>query len=179
MLTPAAVAFVEDLTRRFRPRIDELLARRRVTQERFNKGGRPDVLTDTADVMRGDWKVAPAPVDLQDRRVEITGPVDRKMIINALNSGAQVFMADFEDANSPTWANATLDDGRTVTRPLVEQLIAEELGRVREEVGAARFDRGRFADARALFEQLATSGELEDFFTLPAYEILVKPVAPL
>jgi len=74
---------------------------------------------------------------------------------------------------------ATLDDGRTVTRPLVEQLLAEELGRVREEVGAARFDRGRFADARALFEPVATSGELEDFFTLPAYEILVKPVAPL
>ena len=74
VLTPAAVAFLEDLTRRFRPRIDELLARRRVTQERFNKGGRPDVLTDTADVMRGDWKVAPAPVDLKDRRVEITGP---------------------------------------------------------------------------------------------------------
>jgi len=74
---------------------------------------------------------------------------------------------------------AALDDGRTVTRPLVEQLLAEELGRVREEVGAARFDRGRFADARALFEPVATSGELEDFFTPPAYEILVKPVAPL
>ena len=65
-----------------------------------------------------------------------------------------------------------------MTRPLVEQLIAEEVGRVREEVGAARFDRGRFADARALFEQVATSGELEDFLKLPAYEILVKPVAP-
>jgi malate synthase len=88
VLTSAAAAFVDDLTRRFRPRIDELLARRRAAQERFNRGGRPDLLT-----------------DLLDRRVEITGPVDRKMIINALNSGAQVFMADFEDANSPTWAN--------------------------------------------------------------------------
>ena len=74
---------------------------------------------------------------------------------------------------------ATLEDGRTVTRPLVEQLIAEEPGRVREEVGAARFDRGRFADARALFEHVAPSGGLEDFLTLPAYEIPVKPVAPL
>src|SRR5438552_7223895 len=105
VLTPAAVAFVEDLTRRFRPRIDDLLARRRAAQARFDHGARPDFLADTADVRRADWTIAPAPDDLQDRRVEITGPVDRKMIINALNSGASVFMADFEDANSPTWAN--------------------------------------------------------------------------
>jgi malate synthase len=105
VLTPAAVSFVEDLTRRFRPRIEELLARRRVTQARFDGGARPDFLAETADVRAGDWTIAPTPPDLQDRRVEITGPVDRKMIINALNSGASVFMADFEDANSPTWAN--------------------------------------------------------------------------
>ena len=74
-------------------------------QERYNKGERPDFLAETADVRRGDWKVGSIPADLQDRRVEITGPVDRKMIINALNSGATVFMADFEDATSPTWAN--------------------------------------------------------------------------
>jgi malate synthase len=99
------VAFVEDLTRRFQPRIDELLARRRATQARVNAGARPDFLANTAAVRSADWKVAAIPADLQDRRVEITGPVDRKMIINALNSGAQVFMADFEDATSPTWAN--------------------------------------------------------------------------
>ena len=105
VLTAAALAFVEDLTRRFRPRIDELLARRDGVQERYNKGDRPDFLADTADVRRADWKVGSIPADLQDRRVEITGPCDRKMIINALNSGASVFMADFEDATSPTWAN--------------------------------------------------------------------------
>ena len=105
VLTAPAVSFVEDLTRRFRPRIDELLARRRATQARFNAGARPDFLADTAAVRSGDWKVGAIPADLHDRRVEITGPVDRKMIINALNSGAQVFMADFEDATSPTWAN--------------------------------------------------------------------------
>jgi malate synthase len=105
ILTPAAIAFVEDLTRRFRPRIDELLERRRATQARFNAGARPDFLAETAAVRSGDWKVGAIPADLQDRRVEITGPVDRKMIINALNSGANVFMADFEDATSPTWAN--------------------------------------------------------------------------
>src|SRR5262245_29264252 len=105
VLTPAAVAFVEDLTRRFRPGIEELLARRHAVQQRYDRGERPDFLADTADVRRREWTVAPIPSDLQDRRVEITGPVDRKMIINALNSGASVFMADFEDANSPTWDN--------------------------------------------------------------------------
>src|SRR5438067_4479056 len=105
VLTPEAVAFLEGLTRTFRPRIDDLLARRRDAQARFDRGARPDFLSETADVRRDTWTVAPVPHDLQDRRVEITGPVDRKMIINALNSGASVFMADFEDANSPTWAN--------------------------------------------------------------------------
>jgi malate synthase len=105
VLTPAAVAFVEDLTRRFRPRIEELLARRRSVQQRYDRGERPGFLAETADIRNRDWTVAPIPADLQDRRVEITGPVDRKMIINALNSGASVFMADFEDANSPTWDN--------------------------------------------------------------------------
>ena len=105
VLTPAAVKFVEQLTARFRPRIDELLERRVAAQARFNAGARPDFLDETASIRSGDWKVGAIPADLQDRRVEITGPVDRKMIINALNSGANVFMADFEDATSPTWAN--------------------------------------------------------------------------
>ena len=105
VLTPAALTLVEDLTRRFRPRIDELLERRRVRQAQFAAGARPDFLSETSSVRTSDWRVAPPPADLTDRRVEITGPVDRKMIINALNSRAQVFMADFEDATSPTWAN--------------------------------------------------------------------------
>jgi malate synthase len=105
VLTADAVAFVEGLARTFRGRIEELLARRRSRQTRFDSGARPDFLAETAAIRAADWRVAPTPPDLQDRRVEITGPVDRKMIINALNSGAQVFMADFEDATSPTWPN--------------------------------------------------------------------------
>jgi malate synthase len=105
VLTPAALAFLEDLIRRFRPRVDELLERRKARHSRFLAGELPRFLPETAEIRRNDWRVAPIPADLQDRRVEITGPTDRKMVINALNSGASVFMADFEDANSPTWAN--------------------------------------------------------------------------
>ena len=105
ILTPEALAFVADLHRRFDARRLELLAARQARQARFDAGELPDFLAETADIREGDWTVAPIPADLQDRRVEITGPVDRKMIINALNSGAKVFMADFEDANAPTWAN--------------------------------------------------------------------------
>src|SRR5205807_9830853 len=83
----------------------ELLARRVARQRRLDAGERPDFLPETRSVREADWTVAPIPADLLDRRVEITGPVDRKMVINALNSGARVFMADFEDANSPTWRN--------------------------------------------------------------------------
>ena len=105
ILTPAAVAFLEDLHRAFNPTRLERLARREVRQAEIDGGQFPDFLPDTASVRAADWIVAPIPADLQDRRVEITGPVDRKMVINALNSGANVFMADFEDANSPTWTN--------------------------------------------------------------------------
>jgi malate synthase len=105
VLTPEALAFVADLHRRFDARRRELLAARVARQTRFDAGDLPDFLEDTADIRENDWTVAPIPADLQDRRVEITGPVDRKMIINALNCGAKVFMADFEDATSPTWAN--------------------------------------------------------------------------
>src|SRR5260221_3855596 len=105
VLTPDAVGFREDLARPFGGRIAERLAARRVRQAFVDTGGSLDFLPETADVRAGAWTVAPPPTDLLDRRVEITGPVDRKMIINALNCGAQVYMADFEDANSPTWAN--------------------------------------------------------------------------
>jgi malate synthase len=105
VLTPEAVAFLTDLQRAFGPRREELLAKRVQRAARLAAGELPDFLPETAAVREGDWKVAPYPVEIADRRVEITGPVDRKMVINALNSGAKVFMADFEDANSPTWEN--------------------------------------------------------------------------
>ena len=105
ILSTDALAFVADLARTFGPRVAELLKRRSERQVRFDAGERPDFLSETADVRARDWKVAPLPKDLLDRRTEITGPTDRKMVINALNSGASVFMADFEDANSPTGDN--------------------------------------------------------------------------
>lgn len=105
ILTPEAIAFVADLHRRFDGRRRELLAARVERQKRFDAGETPDFLADTAHVRAADWRVGAIPTDLTDRRVEITGPVDRKMIINALNCGAKVFMADFEDATAPSWAN--------------------------------------------------------------------------
>src|SRR5260370_11002863 len=105
VLTPEAVEFVAERGRRFRSRIAELLAARAERQLRFDRGERPDFLPETRDVRDADWTIAPVPADLADRRVEITGPVERKMIINAMNSGANVFMADFEDATTPTWDN--------------------------------------------------------------------------
>jgi len=105
ILTDAAVTFLTELSRQFEARRQQLLERRRVRQREIDGGARPDFLDETAVVRNSDWLAAPIPADLQDRRVEITGPVDRKMIINALNSGASVFMADFEDSNSPTWRN--------------------------------------------------------------------------
>jgi malate synthase len=105
VLTPDALAFVGRLHQRFDARRRQLLALRHEKQRRWDAGELPDFLPETHHIREGEWRVAPVPSDIQDRRVEITGPVDRKMIINALNSGARVFMADFEDANSPTWAN--------------------------------------------------------------------------
>jgi len=105
ILTPEAQAFLTRLARSFETRRQELLAHRRVRQHQIDAGHLPDFLPETAAIRAQEWTVAPIPYDLLDRRVEITGPVDRKMIINALNSGANVFMADFEDSNSPTWQN--------------------------------------------------------------------------
>src|SRR5712664_3970741 len=105
VLTKEAVAFLADLQRRFGARREELLALRAERQKRLDAGEKPDFLPDTKEIRDSDWTVAPLPMDILDRRVEITGPVDRKMIINALNCGANVFMADFEDASTPTWTN--------------------------------------------------------------------------
>ena len=102
ILAPEACAFVAGLLRKFQPRRAELLAKRIERQRAIDAGQMPDFLPETAAIRAGHWQVPPPPADLLDRRTEITGPVDRKMAINALNSGAQCWMADFEDANSPT-----------------------------------------------------------------------------
>ncbi len=106
VLTPEALSFIATLQRRFNARRLDLLAKRAERQLRIDAGELPDFLPNTTHI-RSDpaWCVAPIPVDLQRRHVEITGPTDKKMLINALNSGADVFMADFEDANAPTWDN--------------------------------------------------------------------------
>ncbi|HEY7127692.1 MAG TPA: malate synthase A [Ktedonobacterales bacterium] len=121
ILTPQALAFVARLQREFGPRRAELLQRRAERQAKLDAGILPDFLPETAAIRAETWTVAPTPADLQDRRVEITGPVDRKMVINALNSGAKVFMADFEDAHAPTW-DATIE-GQINVRDAIRRTI--------------------------------------------------------
>ncbi|MBI1942101.1 MAG: malate synthase A [Betaproteobacteria bacterium] len=126
VLTPEALEFVARLHRRFEPRRQELLAHRAARQRQFDTGVFPDFLADTSKIRESDWRIAPQPADLLDRRVEITGPTDRKMVINALNSGASTFMADFEDANCPTWFN--MIDGQVNLRDAVRRAITLEQG---------------------------------------------------
>jgi malate synthase len=124
VLTRDAVAFVADLERRFRSEREALLGRRAARHAEIAAGRRPDFLASTADVRAGDWQVALAPADLDDRRVEITGPAEPKMMVNALNSGASVFMADFEDALSPTWSNVV--GGQVAVRDAVRRTLVFE-----------------------------------------------------
>ena len=126
ILTEEALGFVARLHRKFEPRRQELLARRAQRQKEFDAGKLPDFLPETKAVREGEWKVGAQPRDLLDRRVEITGPTDRKMVINALNSGASTFMADFEDANCPTWRNMV--DGQLNLRDAVRRTIGFEQG---------------------------------------------------
>jgi malate synthase len=133
ILSPEALAFVAGLHRRFNAERERLLAARLERQERLDAGERPDFLDETREVRESDWQIEPTPRGLQDRRVEITGPVDRKMVINALNSGARVFMADFEDANSPTWANNV--EGQLNLRDASEGTISLDTGEKRYELG--------------------------------------------
>src|ERR1700723_4543914 len=105
ILTPQALEFLAALSSNFEAERQRLLAARVTRGEALRKGQLYDFLPETASVRESEWRVAPIPADLQDRRAEITGPVDRKMVINALNSGANVFMADFEDATPPSWSN--------------------------------------------------------------------------
>ena len=125
VLTPEALDLVEALEQEFGGRRLELLQARAERQKRISAGELPDFLEETRSVREGDWQVAPVPADLQDRRVEITGPTgDRKMVINAFNSGAKVYMADFEDANSPTWENVL--GGQLNLTDAIERTISVE-----------------------------------------------------
>jgi malate synthase len=126
ILTPEALAFIAALHRQFEARRQELLARRAVRQKEFDAGKLPDFLPETRKIRESDWAIAPQPQDMLDRRVEITGPTDRKMVINALNSGASTFMADFEDANCPTWFN--MIDGQVNLRDAVRRTISFRQG---------------------------------------------------
>jgi malate synthase len=121
ILTPEALDFVTEIHRRFDGRRRELLAARAERRERIAAGELPDFLPETAEIRTSEWTISSTPADLQDRRVEITGPTDRKMVINALNSGARMFMADFEDANSPTWSN--LVEGQANLIDAIERTI--------------------------------------------------------
>jgi len=126
ILTPDALAFMAKLHRQFEPRRQELLAKRVERQTAFDAGQMPDFLPETKQIRASDWTIADQPPDLLDRRVEITGPTDRKMVINALNCGASTFMADFEDANCPTWDNMV--DGQVNLRDAVRRSITLQQG---------------------------------------------------
>src|SRR6202521_737119 len=126
ILTPEALDFTARLHRQFEPRRQELLARRAPRQKEFDAGAAPEFLSETKKIRESEWRVAPQPKDLLARRVEITGPTDRKMVITALNCGASTFMADFEDANCPTWHNMV--DGQINLRDAVRRTIGFEQG---------------------------------------------------
>ena len=186
ILTPEAMAFVARLQRKFGPRREELLARRHARQAALDRGERPDFLPETQTIRDGDWTVAPTPADIQDRRVEITGPTDRKMVINALNSGARVFMTDFEDANSPTWANML--EGQINLRDAIRRTIsfANPDGRqyALHEKTAVLFVRPRgwhLLERHFLVDGVPVSGGLFDFglyFFHNAKELLARGTGP-
>src|SRR3954464_7138104 len=126
IVSEPALEFIAQLHREFEPRRQELLARRAARQKEFDAGKRPDFLPETKQIRESEWRIASQPQDMLDRRVEITGPTDRKMVINALNCGASTFMADFEDANCPTWHNMV--DGQLNLRDAVRGTISFEQG---------------------------------------------------
>ncbi len=167
VLDDTAVAFLTELHRTFGPRREELLALRAERARDLANGALPDFLPETASVREGDWKVAPYPPQIADRRVEITGPVDRKMVINALNSGAKVFMADFEDANSPTWENV-IDGQRNLSDALdrtIELTTPDKSYRLNDEV-AVLFVRPRgwhLVERHFEVDGAPMSGSLFDF----------------
>src|SRR5881227_1651388 len=128
ILSEPALEFIAQLHREFEPRRQELLARRAARQKEFDAGKRPDFLPETKSIRESNWRIAAQPKDMLDRRVEITGPTDRKMVINALNCGASTFMADFEDANCPTWHNM-VDGQRNLRDALRRTITLEQSGK--------------------------------------------------
>ncbi|MDB4896325.1 MAG: malate synthase [Firmicutes bacterium] len=168
VLTPEALVFLRELHRRFNPAREQLLRHRMERQAMINTGVLPDFLPGSREIREGDWQVARIPADLQDRRVEITGPTDRKMVINALNSGAKVFMADFEDANTPTWAN--LIEGQLNLTAAIERRIdfesAEGKAYKLKENPAVLLVRPRgwhLPEKHLLIDDTPTAGGLFDF----------------
>ena len=186
ILTPEALAFVAALHERFGARRLELLARRVEVQAGYDAGGLPGFLPETASIRAADWTVAKIPADLQYRRVEITGPVDRKMVINALNSGASTFMADFEDSTAPTWSNLLL--GQQNLADAVRRTITfrNEAGKhyALAETTATLLVRPRgwhLPEAHVRADGVAISGSLFDFglfFFHNAKELLQRGSGP-
>jgi malate synthase len=187
ILTPEAMAFIVDLQRTFNKRRKALLAARRERQNRLDGGEKPDFLAETKQIRDAEWTVAPLPADILDRRVEITGPVERKMIINALNSGAKVFMADFEDSNTPTWSN--LIEGQINLRDAIRRTItfadpATQKQYKLNEQTAVLFVRPRgwhLEERHMLVDGEAMSGSIFDFglyFFHNAKELLARGTGP-
>ena len=167
VLTPEALAFLADLQRTFGSEREGLLQRRHERQARLDAGELPDFLPETKAIREGDWQVSPPPPALLDRRCEITGPVERKMMINALNSGARMFMADFEDSNAPTWANAI--DGQVNVMDAVRRTITLDTGeksyRLNEQIATLLIrPRGwHMVERHLLVDGEPISGSLFDF----------------
>jgi malate synthase len=188
ILTPEALAFVAQLQRRFGGRRDELLARRRARRDEIARGQLPDFLAETRDVREGEWSVAPAPADLVDRRVEITGPPEPKMAVNALNSGARVWLADLEDANTPHWRNVV--GGQVVLADAVRRTLSFDAPdgrryRLRSDgrlaVIVARPRGWHFDEPRVLVDDRPAAGALVDFglyFFHNARELLGRGSGP-
>ena len=187
VLSPAAIAFIAELDRKFGPERRRLLALRAETQCRLDGGWKPDFLPETKAIRDGDWRVAPIPRDILDRRIEITGPTDRKMVINALNCGANVYMADFEDATTPSWDN--LIEGQANLSDAVRRKIAfddPETGRhyTLNDKTAVLFVRPRgwhLPEKHLLVDGEPMSGALFDFglfFFHNAAELVARGTGP-
>jgi malate synthase len=186
ILTPEALTFIEQLETKFGGRRKELLKERSIRQKEIDQGRLPSFLSQTEYIRRGDWTIAPLPKDLQDRRVEITGPTDRKMVINALNSGAKVFMADFEDATSPTWKN--IIEGQINLKDAVNRTISfhnqdgKEYTLNEETAVLVVRPRGlHLKEKNLLIDGLPMSAGFVDFglyFFHNAYELLKRGTAP-
>lgn len=185
VLTPSALAFLAELHRHFEPRRQELLRLRQQRQAEFAAGRLPDFLPETLQLRESDWQVAPVPADLQDRRVEITGPTERKMVINALNSGARTFMADCEDSLAPTWTNVV--QGQLNLRDAVRRSITLETPQrtyrltERPAVLLVRPRGWHLNEKHLLVDGEEISGALFDFglyFFHNAHELLARGTGP-